>query len=103
MKRGELNQFTACCLSPLPKKLYCQDHLENEEKLPEERLDTGRLTRARRKTLGISIDQLREVGCRKVEAITVSSSRSSTAGMLYAIRTCGVAIGHIECIHAGIY
>lgn len=66
---------------------YCRTHHDNVEAEFEERLDTGRLTRSKRKELGISVDELTtELGCRKREAITVRSSRSKTAGMLYAIR-----------------
>ena len=86
----------------MPKMQYCSAHMKNVEAPLEERLDTGRLTRSKRKEFGISVDQLTtELGCRKKEAITVRTTRSKTAGMLYAIRTCGVAIGHLECIHAG--
>ena len=52
---------------------------------------------------GIDIDELTtEEGYRKKDQIVVSTSRSKTAGMLYAIRTCGIAVGHVELIHAGI-
>ena len=102
MQKGELNQFTACSASPLPKMKYCALHLADMEAEDVERLDTGRLTRAKRKELGILIEELTtEQGCRKREMITQRSSRSKTAGMLFAYRTCGISLGHLECIHSG--
>ena len=102
VNQGQLNEFTACTNSPMPQMMYCSAHMNNSEGVLEERLDTRRLTRSKEKDLGISLEELTtDLGCRKREAITMRTVRSKTAGMLYAIRTCGVAIGHMECIHAG--
>ena len=100
IEKGKLNEFVSCAASPLPGKDKCLKHLETETIDAEERLDYGMMTRARRKELGISIDVLTtEEGCRKREAITQRAERSKTAGMLYCYRTCGVSLGHVECIH----
>ena len=40
--------------------------------------------------------------CRKRENVAVRQSRSVTCGMLYAYRTCGISVGHIELIRSGI-
>lgn len=99
--KGELNEFIACSQSPLPGKSKCLKHVNDESSNPQERLDYGVMTRAKRQELGISIDLLTtEEGCRKREAITQRTERSKTAGMLYCYRPCGISLGHLECIHA---
>ena len=101
-KYGELNKFTVCHESPLPGKEFCLEHSHNSEAPIVERLDTGIITRQKRKELGIDIDKLTEEGaCRKRENINTRTGRSHTAGLLYAYRSCGISLGHIECIHAG--
>ena len=80
----------------------------------------GRMTRAKRVELGISIEELTTgQGCRKEENIAVRKSRKKTAGMqglhirlhkilffpkitdhlpsgmLYAYRTCGISLGNL--------
>ena len=35
-------------------------------------------------------------------AITQSKNKSYTAGMIYCFRSCGVSLGHEECIHAEV-
>ena len=98
---GSLNEFTACSNSPLPSKRYCTAHMNEKSGDSDVRLDIGIMTRAKRKELGLDLDFLTTTeGCRKREAITVRSKRSKTAGMLYAIRSCGIVLGHMECIHA---
>lgn len=98
---GSLNEFTACSNSPLPGMQYCRTHTGDKQGDAEERLDTGMMTRAKRKELGLDLDFLTTTeGCRKREAITVRTQRSKTAGMLYTYRPCGIALGHMECIHA---
>ena len=100
ISRGELNQFRACSNSPVPGDIFCNDHKENKEGESAERLDV-RITRAKRRELGIDLDFLTTTeGCRKRENVNVRSQRTKTAGMLYAYRPCGVAVGHLECIHA---
>ena len=80
---------------------YCRTHTGDKQGDAEERLDTGMMTRAKRKELGLDLDFLTTTeGCRKREAITVRTQRSKTAGMLYTYRPCGIALGHMECIHA---
>ena len=102
----------ACAESPLPEQRYCLRHRDNIENPSEERLDVGRITRAKRVELGISIEELTTgQGCRKKENIAVRKSREKTAGMqelnfilsqnddnlpagmLYTYRTCGISLG----------
>ena len=99
-RKGQLNEFTgkidnvhvfhvhsvicvpACAESPLPEQRYCLRHRDNIENPSEERLDVGRITRAKRVELGISIEELTSgQGCRKEENIAVRKSRKKTAGM----------------------
>ena len=99
-RKGQLNEFTgkidnvhvfhvhsvicvpACAESPLPDQRYCLTHMDNIENPSEERLDVGRMTRAKRVELGISIEELTTgQGCRKKENIAVRKSRKKTAGM----------------------
>ena len=115
---GELNHFNCCVNSPLPGKLFCAVHLNDKAGETSIRLDHGVLTRARRKELGLEIDCLSStVGCRKPDKVMtrchslsyiyscfyplLRSKRSKTAGMLYALRPCGIVLGHLECVHAG--
>ena len=100
ISRGELNQFRACSNSPVPGDIFCNNHKNNKSGEPDERLDV-RITRAKRRELGIDVDFLTTTeGCRKRENVNVRTQRSKTAGMLYAYRPCGIAVGHLECIHA---
>ena len=53
-------------------------------------MDVGRITRARRVELGISIEELTTGhGCRKKENIAVRKSRKKTAGMygIFSLKT----------------
>ena len=94
---GQLNIFTACANSPLPSNLFCDSHMNDKSGDTIERLDTGMMTRARRISLGLELEELTsKEGCRKEEAITVRSTRSKTAGMLYCYRPCGISLGHLE-------
>ena len=104
-RRGQLNEFTgeidvhilnvnsvirdpACAESPLPTQRYCLRHKDNIDNPNEERLDVGRMTRAKRVELGISIEELTTgQGCRKIENIAVRKSRKKTAGMQGLLRT----------------
>ena len=98
---GQFNEFTACSNSPLPGFRFCTAHMDDKAGDTNERLDTGVMTRQRRKELGLHVDELTSMqGCRKREAITVRSQRSKTAGMLYCYRSCGVSLGHVEMIDA---
>lgn len=98
--KGKLNEFTACASSPLTGKLYCDQHMGEKMGESIERLDT-RMTRARRRQLGLDVDELTtEFECREKEDITVRKTRARTAGMMYAYRTCGISLGHLESIHA---
>ena len=55
----------ACPEAPLPSKLYCKNHLGDVEHACEERLDTGVMTRGRRKQLGLDVEELTtDLGCR---------------------------------------
>ena len=100
ISRGELNQFRACSNSPVPGDVFCNNHKGNKNGKSDERLDV-RMTRSKRRELGIDVDYLTTTeGCRKRENVNVRSQRSKTAGMLYAYRPCGIALGHLECIHA---
>lgn len=100
--KGQLNEFIACSSSPLPGKDKCLQHYKNEsESIPQERIDFGVMTRAKRQELGLSIDVLTtDEGCRKRENVTQRTERSKTAGMIYCYRPCGISLGHLECIHA---
>lgn len=99
---GELNQFRACSNSPVPGGTFCSNHVGNQNGEADERLDV-RITRSKRRELGIDVDFLTTTeGCRKRENVNVRSQRSKTAGMLYAYRSCGIAVGHLECIHAEV-
>ena len=99
---GELNEFTACSQSPMPGKSVCEKHNENESQEPIERTDLSVITRSRRREMGLSIDQLTSgEGCRKLENINQRTDRKKTAGMLYAYRSCGISLGHMELIHSG--
>ena len=85
--KGDLKKYVACSESPEPRKLFCSNHLKSEDDTNEQRLDVGRITRAKRKELGIHLDELTSSeGCRKKDQILESKNRSKTAGMLYAIR-----------------
>ena len=78
----------ACAESPLPAQRYCLRHKDNIDNPNEERLDVGRMTRAKRVELGISIEELTTgQGCRKIENIAVRKSRKKTAGMQGLLRT----------------
>ena len=96
---GKLNEFTACIHSPMQGEIFCQEHLGEKSAQSSERIDV-KLTRQKRKELGLDIDQLHEAGCRKKDDITVRKSREKTAGMIFAYRTCGISLGHLESIHA---
>ena len=50
---GEFNEFTACSNSPLTGLQFCQTHMDNKSGDTNERLDTGVMTRQRRKELGL--------------------------------------------------
>ena len=79
--RGELNQFTCCHHSPLPKQNYCEAHKNEASGPTEERMDYEPLTRNRRWELGVDIDELTtEQACGKREAVTIRKMRSKTAG-----------------------
>ena len=79
---------TACAESPLPEQRYCLRHKDNIDNPSEERLDVGRMTRAKRVELGISIEELTTgQGCRKKENIALRKSRKKTAGMQRMLRT----------------
>ena len=98
---GQLNQFTSCGASPIQGSNFCEEHENGKVGDTIERLDLGRITRSKRKELGLEIDLLTtETACRKASAITVSKDRRKTAGMVYCFRSCGVSLGHLECIHA---
>ena len=100
VSHGELNQFRACSNSPVPGDIFCKNHKGDKNGETDERLDV-RLTRSKRRELGIDVDFLTTTeGCRKRENVNVRTQRSKTAGMLYAYRPCGIAVGHLECIHA---
>ena len=96
---GKLNEFTACINSPMNGEIYCRDHLGEKSAPSTERIDV-KITRQKRRELGLDVDQLHEAGCRKTEDITVRKSREKTVGMIFAYRTCGVSLGHLESIHA---
>ena len=66
VQKGELNEFIVCSASPLPGKTRCCQHdLSNEDGEVDERIDFGRMTRSRRKDLGLSLDVLTtDTGCR---------------------------------------
>ena len=84
---GHLNQFTACASSPLPFNLYCKEHIDDRSGEFIERLDTGMMTRSKRRSLGLELDELTsKEGCRKEDAITMRTTRCKTAGMLYTYR-----------------
>ena len=94
IRKGQLNQFTACSASPINGKRFCINHEDDKEGENIERLDTGRMTRSKRRMLGLEWEELTtDDGCRKREAITVSSKRSKTAGMSYCFRACGISLG----------
>ena len=77
----------ACAESPLPEQRYCARHRDNIDNPSEERLDVGRITRAKRVELGISMEELTTgEGCRKKENIAVRTSRKKTAGMKGSFR-----------------
>ena len=98
---GHLNEFTSCAASPIQGSNFCEEHKNGKVGDTIERLDLGRITRSKRKELGLEIDLLTtETACRKPSAITVTKDRSKTAGMVYCFRSCGVSLGHLECIHA---
>ena len=62
---GHLNEFTACSNSPLPQIQYCQAHMDEGTGDTVERLDTGVMTRARSKELGLDLEELTtSEGCR---------------------------------------
>ena len=92
---GKLNEFTACSASPLPGQKFCKIHEDDKAGNDVDRLDTCRITRAKRKELGLDIEELTtSEGCRKREAITVRTERSKTAGMTYCFRPCGISLGN---------
>ena len=92
---GNLNQFTACAATPLPGKIFCQNHLDSSAETQIERLDV-RITRQRRKELGLDLEELTtSEGCRKRECITQQAKRSKTAGMTYCFRPCGISLGEL--------
>ena len=98
---GKLNEFTACSRSPLPGHNFCQIHMNDKPGEVADQLDASRMTRQRRKELGLDIDELSSnAGCRRKENINVRTKRSKTAGMLYCYRPCGISLGHVEMIHA---
>ena len=80
----------------------CEAHKNGNTAPVPERLDTGVLTRKRRKELGIGSDLMRaEEECRKEESVTVRPSKKVTAGMMFCVRTCGITLSSMEMIHAG--
>ena len=97
--KGHMNEFTACPETPMAGSLYCKSHDNEKAGEAVEKIDT-RMTRARRKALGLDIEELTTSGCRKKEDITVRKVRSRTAGMMYAYRTCIISLGHLESVHA---
>ena len=97
--KGHLNEFTACIRTPMTGQQFCEHHLADKTGESEDRLDV-RLTRSKRRELGLDIEKLTESGCRKTEDITVRKTRDRTAGMMFAYRTCGISLGHLESIHA---
>lgn len=100
-RRGDLNEFNVCIRSPLPGKTLCATHQNENSGDSGIRLDSEISRRETRQALGLETDVLTtEEGCRKRTAITVRTKRNKTAGMLYAIRPCGIIVGHMECIHA---
>ena len=102
VQKGSLNMFTACHHSPAPGKMECPDHLNGKSSEVEERLDVGMMTRARRKELGLDVDELHSGdGCRKREEVNVRKTKKTTAGLLYCYRSCGISLDHQEMIHAG--
>ena len=70
--RGALNEFNACINSPLPGKIFCNTHLNEKKGDTGVRLDSGVMTRARRKELGLENDFLTtDEGCRQRTNITI--------------------------------
>ena len=92
---GNLNQFSACAATPIPGKIFCQNHLDSSAETLIERLDV-RITRQRRRELGLDLEELTSSeGCRKRECITQQAKRSKTAGMTYCFRPCGISLGEL--------
>ena len=101
-QKGELTIFDYCINSPARGSELCKDHQTDINSPAPERLDEGVLTRKKRKEMGLDVDLITtNKGCRKPDNITVRKNRKETAGMLYAIRPCGVTVNSKEMIHAG--
>ena len=103
VKKGQLNEFLACHLSPAPGQTLCALHMKaSPPETLEDRLDKGMMTQGRKKKLGLEEQVLTsKKGCRKQDAITVRQTRAKTAGMMYLIRPCGITLGHLEMIIGG--
>ena len=95
---GRLNEFLACSAAPLSGKKFCINHINDKCGDSAARLDSHVITR--RQELGLDEDILTTGGCRKKSNIAISENRCTTAGMLYAIRPCGIIMGHMELLHA---
>ena len=102
MKKGELTHFDYCIQYPAQGSTLCKEHQKDLSSPVPERIDSGVMTRKQRKEMGLEEDILTsEKGCRRKENITVRKNRKETAGMLYAIRPCGVTIDSREMIASG--
>ena len=98
LRVGNLNEFIACSAAPLPGKKFCINHVNDKYGKSAVRLDSGVVTRSQE--LGFEEDILTTGGCRKKDKIAIREDRQRTAGMLYAIRPCGIVMGHMELVHA---
>ena len=79
----------------------CEVHAQSEDAEVEDRPDSA-MTRSMRQKLGLEAEELTTgAGCRQKKDINVRNSRSKTAGMLWAYRSCGIANNHREMLHAG--
>ena len=67
VKKGELNEFLACHLSPAPGQTLCALPMKaSPPETLEDRLDEGMMTWGRKKKLGLEEQVLTtEKGCRK--------------------------------------
>ena len=101
-ERGELTKFKYCINSPRMGEVLCEAHKDGKTAPVPERLDTGVLTRKKRRELGIGNDLKALVEeCRKKEDVTVRASKQVTAGMMFCVRPCGITLSSLEMIHAG--
>ena len=101
-KKGELPQWDYCSQYPAQGSTLCEDHQKDLTAPVPERLDSGVMTRKQKQELGLGEEILTSgQGCRKKENVTVRKTRKETAGMLYAIRPCGVTIDSEEMIESG--